>query len=343
MSWHFLQEGAAASWEGSSLGGAPVALLKLMPTPAASCLQGRPTGASHRSPFGMTLERLTDAHGAGVLTWCLGGSPARTYLPPEQAKGLRDKRADFGPRWRGSLARCNPHSYSWRTRRSLLLGGLEEFCQTWPRWGMMHDGECWALRIPALPTSAKGSGLLPTPTAQDAKNSTLPPSQRDRDSLPGYLLRLGIAGQLNPVWSEWLMGWPLGWTGLEPLETGKFRTWLRLHGKPLPKKSNMDKTPAPNPFAVCLACDDTGVSSKGGLCHPCTVHGRLGARRYAVACRSGGVLNYIAGPTYNVNRLRQFEPPDDVVAYIVILGDNPKPIARWIDGRWQRKKPNKTT
>jgi len=31
--------------------------------------------------------------------------------------------------------------------------------------------------------------LLPTPTAQDAKNSTLPPSQMDRDSLPGHLLR----------------------------------------------------------------------------------------------------------------------------------------------------------
>jgi hypothetical protein len=32
--------------------------------------------------------------------------------------------------------------------------------------------------------------LLPTPTAQDAKNSTLPESQQERDSLPGALMRL---------------------------------------------------------------------------------------------------------------------------------------------------------
>jgi hypothetical protein len=29
------------------------------------------------------------------------------------------------------------------------------------------------------------------------------------------------SGQLNPTWVEWLMGWPLGWTDLKPLETGK--------------------------------------------------------------------------------------------------------------------------
>ena len=39
-----------------------------------------------------------------------------------------------------------------------------------------------------------------------------------------------IGGQLNPTWVEWLMGWPLGWTDLKPLETGKWRQWLRQHG-----------------------------------------------------------------------------------------------------------------
>jgi hypothetical protein len=28
-------------------------------------------------------------------------------------------------------------------------------------------------------------------------------------------------GQLNPTWVEWLMGWPLGWTDLKPLEMDK--------------------------------------------------------------------------------------------------------------------------
>jgi len=37
-------------------------------------------------------------------------------------------------------------------------------------------------------------------------------------------------GQLNPTWVEWLMGWPLGWTDLKPLEMDKYQKWLELHG-----------------------------------------------------------------------------------------------------------------
>lgn len=54
--------------------------------------------------------------------------------------------------------------------------------------------------------------MWPTPAAQDAKNSTLPPSQIERDSVPGAMIRAGHTGQLNPQWVEWLMGWPDGWT-----------------------------------------------------------------------------------------------------------------------------------
>ena len=31
----------------------------------------------------------------------------------------------------------------------------------------------------------------------------------------------GAGGKLNPTWVEWLMGWPLEWTDLKPLETDK--------------------------------------------------------------------------------------------------------------------------
>jgi len=37
-------------------------------------------------------------------------------------------------------------------------------------------------------------------------------------------------GPLNPDWEEWLMGWPIGWTDLRPLETDKFRQWLQQFG-----------------------------------------------------------------------------------------------------------------
>jgi hypothetical protein len=39
-----------------------------------------------------------------------------------------------------------------------------------------------------------------------------------------------VGGPLNPDWVEWLMGWPIGWTALQPLATDKFREWQQQHG-----------------------------------------------------------------------------------------------------------------
>jgi hypothetical protein len=64
---------------------------------------------------------------------------------------------------------------------------------------------------------AVSARMWPTPTANR------------RDGLQSHGVN-AIGGSLNPTWVEWLMGWPLEWSGLEPLETGKFRQWLRSHG-----------------------------------------------------------------------------------------------------------------
>jgi hypothetical protein len=59
---------------------------------------------------------------------------------------------------------------------------------------------------------------FPTPTRRDYKSGT---GSQDR---PGHSPPLSnvIGGTLNPMWVEWLMGWPVGWTELKPLETDKF-------------------------------------------------------------------------------------------------------------------------
>ena len=68
-------------------------------------------------------------------------------------------------------------------------------------------------------------GMFPTPMARDGKDGLLPkPHGRHSDSLP-----VRVGGTLNPMWVEWLMGWPIGWTGFEPLEMDKFRRWRELH------------------------------------------------------------------------------------------------------------------
>ena len=59
--------------------------------------------------------------------------------------------------------------------------------------------------------------ILPTPTTNDSKNASLPPSQAERDGLAGAMLRddsipTGAATYLNPSFVEEMMGFPVGWT-----------------------------------------------------------------------------------------------------------------------------------
>lgn len=37
--------------------------------------------------------------------------------------------------------------------------------------------------------------------------------------------RAGNGGQLNPDWTAWLMGWPIGWDSLKPMKKEAFETW----------------------------------------------------------------------------------------------------------------------
>lgn len=75
--------------------------------------------------------------------------------------------------------------------------------------------------------------LIPTPTATDYKGGDLsrcwmPPTHTHTHTARGYdgLLRslvevtpLGRLGPMNPMWVEWLMGYPIGWTELNASET----------------------------------------------------------------------------------------------------------------------------
>ncbi|KKM74487.1 hypothetical protein LCGC14_1399830 [marine sediment metagenome] len=88
--------------------------------------------------------------------------------------------------------------------------------------------------------SAKaGNGLvtalkaLPTPLARDHRSGK---RKRQRRRLYPPLTEVltdaagGENGLLNPPFVEWMMGWPIGGTALEPLERDKFQSWLQQHG-----------------------------------------------------------------------------------------------------------------
>ena len=57
-----------------------------------------------------------------------------------------------------------------------------------------------------------------TPTARDWRSGKASQATMERNSRPWSEQ---IGGSLNPMWVEWLMGWPLGWTDLKPLATDK--------------------------------------------------------------------------------------------------------------------------
>lgn len=168
MSWLFSRALVEASSAVISSGGEPSAPLSSTTTPQAFSWLAKTTGASRRSRSGMTCEPLTDARGEAVLTWCLADSLARTSAQQDKAPGLTAPAPDSGEKWRGSLAKYDRDSSSWKTPQCSLLAGLDAFSETWPRWGMMRDGECSGLAMPERRISETASGSWPTPNKMDS-------------------------------------------------------------------------------------------------------------------------------------------------------------------------------
>jgi len=78
---------------------------------------------------------------------------------------------------------------------------------------------------------------FPTPMASDNRDrgNLSNPSVQRRLKI-GKQVSLGqsvskVSGRLNPTWVEWLMGWPLGWTDLKPLEMDKSPSVQQQHGE----------------------------------------------------------------------------------------------------------------
>ena len=68
-----------------------------------------------------------------------------------------------------------------------------------------------------MPCKDMKNPTWPTPVARMWKDNASP-SEFKRHEIP---LAAQVGGKLNPEWTEWLMGWLLGWTDLKPLEMDK--------------------------------------------------------------------------------------------------------------------------
>lgn len=235
MSWHYLQEQGEAFLEATCLIGAPPALLKLTPFAETSCFLDSSTGCCPDSLSGTTSAPLMGDPGEGTSMLSAVGSRVRTLAQPVRGLESTDQSRGYGESLRGSLAKYSLDLPLSKTHHICeVKGHSTEFSATFPTWGIMLDGACWGLATSTPRTQEIGSGYLPTPTTI---GNELAPSMRKHachlrliDQMPAWRAKYSVPG--GGPWigfREWLMGWPIGWTELKPLATGKFQEWQQWH------------------------------------------------------------------------------------------------------------------
>ena len=254
MSWHYLQGQEAASWAEKSLDGAPVALLRLIPMPERYCSRDKQTECLKSSQFGTMFEPLMEDPGEKQLTLSLAVSPVKILARRVNVQELPGVVRDYGLKCCELLARLGLVLSSRKTARTCVPVDSAPSSKDLPAWGMTFDGACWELGTSVRLINGIESGyLLATPTAtanqlcpsmqkwKGCRNWLLPiptaacatGGQKSRSGKrKNEILLDGIAGgSLNPQWVGWLMGWPIGWTDLKPLEMDRFREWRRKHSQ----------------------------------------------------------------------------------------------------------------
>jgi hypothetical protein len=183
----------------------------------------------------------------GLRMSLLEDSRAKTSVVQDQEKVSLEKDQGFGNQWPTPFASLDPVTSLWKTPQCSLFEGLEPSLEIWPRWGLMHDGECFLLPI-AEKTSLESAFLLPAPLRSLGVSFLGGPIRTketwaDTSRLDHRLIgiwkqwggrennaRLGEKVLCHPTFAEWVMGLPTHWTDLKPLEICNVRLWLQQHG-----------------------------------------------------------------------------------------------------------------
>ncbi len=73
---------------------------------------------------------------------------------------------------------------------------------------------------------------------------------------------------LNVLFVEHLMGFPIGWTGLEPVATASYQSWLATHSSILAAVRGSGELVAANNFVKCTKCGRIvkGKPTNEGMC-----------------------------------------------------------------------------
>lgn len=172
----------------------------------------------------MSRQQASERQESGQLALFPGGSPASHSVTPgsaeaQQMTAISGRKCialstKSGPL--GCLEKTLLASSIWRSPLCLL---------TWKPAATRHGHLIFRLQASAHSTCAAGASssldelrLWPTPTARDWKD-TGDLSNVPENSLLGRVYKNLTGHDLSPTVSEWLMGFPPGWTDLEHSET----------------------------------------------------------------------------------------------------------------------------
>ena len=259
MSWLFSQALVEEYLGDICLDGEQSVPLNGKPIQQAYCAPDKMTDFLKVSQSGMMFKPLTETLGEELLMSFLEDFHAKTLVQQEKAQELTVNEVECGKKWQGSFAKYDPNMSMWKTPQCSFIEDSVWFLDSWPRWGLMRHGECWEHQT--LERSMKGSesGLLPdnqnffhTPntTGLDGGSNSRKALKKRISTWPTPTTPSGggnvggsgayknaikngthIPHSINPSLYEWLMGWPIGWTDLKPLETDKFHFALQQLGE----------------------------------------------------------------------------------------------------------------
>jgi hypothetical protein len=239
MSWLFSQALVEEYLAANSSDGEQSAPLSGSRIQQAYCAPDKMTDFSRLSRFGMTYKPLPENLGEELLTLYLAGFHARTSAQQEKAQELMENEAECGEKWHASLGKYDLDTSLWRTPQCSLLGDLEECLETWPKWGLMRNGEFWEVKNLAHHIQGTEFGLShPTPLKTDhfkflrfRKESVLKSTFGMHRNSIAYWMTVNHGKIPSVEWIYWVMGWPDGWASLNALEMDKFQLWQQQHGE----------------------------------------------------------------------------------------------------------------
>lgn len=150
-------------------------------------------------------------------------SPARTYRLPESARAWLESGVDSGLNLPVLFAVLGQDGLWWRTSEDcfqvITEPTSELFSQTWPHAGMMQSGKLYRRPVSALHNLATESLLLPTMRVRGFCGGSGAKGKLIRLFGEKYGTQIFNGGNLSPEFCENVMGFPVGWTELDNLET----------------------------------------------------------------------------------------------------------------------------